>query len=362
LLLAQKPGPGNLAANNQHHADFITEELDHLLEEERNLTIRIVYIVTWTMCAVFTIAGIQRLIPLWFPLIPIATAINLQILYIKKHYHFAFKFAGTGAFIIFILEFFIISPPNIAIMVEEASIFTILGTLFFRRRFLFYANVASILIFAAGLYTMIFRGHEIPDPYPLIGGGIFVAVVISACWMFMGRSLRLLERLTEAKAALMVDPLTHTYNRAYFDTLLSQMDAISPKGSVSIFIMDIDHFKKVNDTYGHTVGDKVLEHFTKTIRKATRKSDAFIRFGGEEFALVIWHDGTLNLDDYATALLLRVQNHPYEFDTGTVVQVTTSIGGATFIPSEESIHTCLSRADQALYLAKDAGRNQVVLL
>jgi diguanylate cyclase (GGDEF)-like protein len=362
LLLLRKPRPGNLSANNQHHVYFVTEELDHLLEKERNLTIRIIYVVTWTMCAIFMIAGIQRLIPLWFLTVPLATAILLHIFYIRKQYHLAFKSAGTGTLIVFIMQFTIISIPNISIIVEEASIFTILGTLFFRRRYLFYANVASILVFAIGLYTMPFRNYVSSDPYPLVGSGVFIVIVICACWMFMGRSLRLLEKLTETKTSLMVDPLTHIYNRTYLDILLSQLDTVPPKGYVSIFILDIDHFKKVNDTFGHATGDNVLEHFTKTLQKSTRKSDALIRFGGEEFALVIWHDGNLILDDYATRLLHLVQSHPFEFEPGKVVPVTTSIGGATFIPDEESIHTCFCRADQALYLAKDAGRNQVVLL
>ena len=342
---------------------FLVEELDNLLSDEREKTVKFVVIIAWLTPLSILSPLIRHQAPLWYLGLLFLYAISIQWLYLFRKNYLAFITAGIGAVLLFIIQYVMMPFDDLTMMIESASLFTIVGTLFFRRRYLFYSNIASALLFIVAAIVMLFRHQGIAQTFNSLLDGLLVwCFVASACWLFMIRSLRLLEKLTEAKGALMVDALTETYNRAYFDSTLTQLQTNTPKDKVSLLIFDVDHFKQVNDTYGHLAGDRVLAHFTSTVRKHTRKSDVFVRIGGEEFALIVWHDEHFSLSDYASRLLLAVSNHPFQLDDVTTIPLATSIGGATYIPTGESIHNCLNRADQALYLAKDAGRNRAILL
>ncbi len=153
------------------------------------------------------------------------------------------------------------------------------------------------------------------------------------------------------------DPLTGLYNRLYIDRYLDHeiqkyKDLSTP---VSVILLDIDYFKKVNDTYGHAVGDEVLKTLAKIMESQVRSNDKTSRWGGEEFLIVL--DGTLleQAEILAEKLRLQVQQH----DFLEVPNVTCSFGVASVKP-EDSIETLVKRADDALYQAKESGRNQVI--
>lgn len=150
------------------------------------------------------------------------------------------------------------------------------------------------------------------------------------------------------------DRLTSLCNRNYFDTVstarISQQEAESR--SVSMIMADIDHFKNVNDTYGHNAGDVLLQEIAELLRNHVRKADDVIRWGGEEF-LIIAYDMELE-QAMSMAEKLRKQVEAYPFMIGE--QVTVSLGVAEK-HQQESVRECVGRADAMLYQAKAAGRN-----
>ena len=162
----------------------------------------------------------------------------------------------------------------------------------------------------------------------------------------------------------MKDGLTALPNRAYlFKTLDNEMArARRYRRDLSVVMLDIDHFKSVNDTYGHLFGDKVLINLAGTLSKEVRRQDILGRYGGEEF-LIILPETT---GDAAAALMERCQRKiadiPYDDGSGSSpVSVTISAGIAEFNTDDHSIEDLIGRADRALYRAKENGRDQVVV-
>ncbi len=170
-------------------------------------------------------------------------------------------------------------------------------------------------------------------------------------------------RLDASMELAITDQLTGLFNRRHMVNQLNQFlkRANHGDGPLSIFIADIDHFKRVNDTYGHDVGDEVLKEFASRIQENVRPSDIPCRQGGEEF-IVIMPNTTADL---ANAVAERVRRHvcaqPFEVEQGIErLDVTVSVGVATTLEAGESVDDLMKRADLALYEAKESGRNQVV--
>jgi diguanylate cyclase (GGDEF)-like protein/PAS domain S-box-containing protein len=156
------------------------------------------------------------------------------------------------------------------------------------------------------------------------------------------------------------DALTQIYNRRKITELLEEelnRFQRNPSQSFGVLMLDIDHFKKINDTYGHDVGDAALKTFSETLKTYLRKSDHFGRLGGEEF-LIIAPDTTKEaLQALADKLRKTISDTPFPH----IQHLTTSIGAAASHEGDTA-DTLLKRADTALYQAKEAGRNQVKIL
>ncbi len=156
------------------------------------------------------------------------------------------------------------------------------------------------------------------------------------------------------------DGLTKVYNRRYFFELSERMISLSKREhkAVSLLMLDIDHFKAINDTYGHQAGDTVLVAFAKKIQDMTRNSDLFARIGGEEFAVLLY-DASLE-DARAVAQNICNTIAAYDFfDKEQLIDVTVSIGVASMSHDVDSLDTLQHNADQRLYKAKESGRNCV---
>ncbi|MDH4944330.1 GGDEF domain-containing protein [Sulfurimonas sp. C5] len=154
------------------------------------------------------------------------------------------------------------------------------------------------------------------------------------------------------------DPLTDIYNRQIFNTMLQQAYADKQKdgAQVSLILFDIDHFKMVNDNYGHDMGDKVLIELTKIIGKNIRTSDVFARWGGEEFVILLPNTGSDAAYKKAEFLREIVENNEVEY----IPKITISLG-VTEIALSDKERTCFKRVDTALYKAKET-RNKAVLI
>lgn len=155
------------------------------------------------------------------------------------------------------------------------------------------------------------------------------------------------------------DGLTNLFNRRYWEScLLKEFEACKVSGSVSsLVIFDIDHFKRVNDTYGHTVGDNVIRHTCDELRKASRSSDVCGRYGGEEFTVILPGSCANQALYFAEKLRKNIEQSVVESE-GYCVQYSISLGICEISSHQTSHMAWLEHADKALYVSKESGRNR----
>ena len=158
------------------------------------------------------------------------------------------------------------------------------------------------------------------------------------------------------------DTLTQSYNRHYFYETVGQYLSEKKESEMddSLLMLDLDHFKKINDKYGHDIGDKVLISFVKICKSLIREDDIFARFGGEEFVLFLPHTDVSTASKRAKKINTSLSN--YLFECATELNVTVSIGiSVNTFPNTVQLETLFKEADKALYKAKSSGRNTFVV-
>ncbi|MBM4048248.1 MAG: diguanylate cyclase, partial [Planctomycetes bacterium] len=178
----------------------------------------------------------------------------------------------------------------------------------------------------------------------------------------MGKHISLAIKTTHLHDRAVVDGLTRLYTKQHFR---GQLEAYFDKcrrhkQPLALIMLDIDHFKSVNDTYGHLTGDVILAGVARALKKGLRKYDSAYRCGGEEMALLLPEttlDGGLRI---AERLRKQIQSKTFTAENREKVSVTISLGVADFEPTMDVVDDLISRSDQALYAAKRAGRNRVV--
>ncbi|MEH6579212.1 MAG: diguanylate cyclase [Amphritea sp.] len=167
------------------------------------------------------------------------------------------------------------------------------------------------------------------------------------------------QELEKSREDASVDPLTSLFNRRVFDMELSK-HASSARRNVSLMMIDIDFFKKFNDTYGHLMGDKVLQYVGKMVKSECTDPLLPVRFGGEEFAILMPKTTTEAAAELAESIREKIQAiRIKQKKSGDVISSITASFGVATLAAEESIETFIGRADAALYQAKEAGRNNV---
>ncbi|MBI5751336.1 MAG: GGDEF domain-containing protein [Hydrogenophilales bacterium] len=167
--------------------------------------------------------------------------------------------------------------------------------------------------------------------------------------------------LIETRQSLHEDSLTGAQNRRGMDTILLREVARAKRNQnrLVVAMMDVDHFKQVNDTYGHDVGDKLLVHLSMIAKSVMRESDALIRYGGEEFLLILPETDLQGASYVMDRLRQVIAKAPLIYDNKRI-EVTLSAGLARLGEGENG-HSLVLRADHALYEAKRAGRDRVVI-
>ncbi len=156
------------------------------------------------------------------------------------------------------------------------------------------------------------------------------------------------------------DPLTGLFNRhAFMERATYVFDLATREGfEISVLLMDLDHFKAINDKFGHASGDKVLTTFGKVVTQLVRKSDVAGRWGGEEFAFLLPHTSEDQAWKFAERLHETIGRTAFEHDSHAI-RITMSIGIVTLLKGAEcNIEKSLSMADKAMYQAKENGRNR----
>ena len=166
----------------------------------------------------------------------------------------------------------------------------------------------------------------------------------------------------------LIDNLTGVNNRRFFEQRLREETSRVKRSNIPIscLFIDIDYFKKINDTHGHPVGDEVLRHVARIIREQVRNIDIVSRYGGEEFTVILLQSDGEKSQEIAERIRVMIEHSPYLKKDGEPVPLTASIGINTLLPDQvsdeiqDTARVFVERADLALYSAKNSGRNRTV--
>ncbi|QBM17008.1 hypothetical protein MARI_11120 [Marinobacter sp. JH2] len=190
--------------------------------------------------------------------------------------------------------------------------------------------------------------------------GEFLVILSSFATIWMASD----ELQHELSEIARVDPLTGAYNRRAFDEAceIEFSRSLRSGSAFTIIMCDLDHFKKVNDQYGHHVGDQVLKRFADILRGRVRKHDVVARFGGEEFVLLLPNNNTEQGMHVAEQLKAKTAATQIELGRDIDLAISASFGVAQYCIGDREWSAVLHRADNALYAAKKQGRNRVVVL
>ena len=167
--------------------------------------------------------------------------------------------------------------------------------------------------------------------------------------------------LKQLEALAITDHLTGVFNRRHFKTIIERQMGLAARHDlpVSVLMLDIDHFKIVNDTYSHIAGDYVLHKMVRTVVQQMRVHDVIARYGGEEFIILSTEKDEDSLLIFTNRLREAIENEVFEYE-GNVIRITASFGAVLIRPGQ-SFEEGMTVVDKALYEAKDSGRNRVVL-
>ncbi|MGE8642144.1 MAG: GGDEF domain-containing protein [Achromobacter sp.] len=228
-----------------------------------------------------------------------------------------------------------------------------------------YLMLATLGLAALHAVRVVIYCAELEQPVSLLqpsAWGLFFIVCGSATVpaLFLALLLLIQTRLSEQmQAALTFDSLTRAYSRrSILDELDHELQRCSRMGGqLAVLVLDIDHFKSINDRFGHAAGDTALRHYAKVVQNAVRSSDRFGRLGGEEFVLLMYDCDPARALIHAQRVCDALRDTPLYLQGGEV-QMTTSGGLASYQPGD-SADVILARADVALYRAKEQGRDRV---
>ncbi len=182
---------------------------------------------------------------------------------------------------------------------------------------------------------------------------IALVPVIVSCYTHFNRS-----RLSDLEYASNHDDLTGTLTRRALYNLVQDSD--KQRTSLNLLMIDLDHFKSINDNHGHPVGDQMLRHFVAIAQRCLRPEDVICRMGGEEFMVVLHDLSVEGANRVATRIRSTFEDTPLTLNNGESINATVSIGVAVKYSDDDDFDSLVSKADQALYEAKNTGRNKII--
>ncbi|WP_321530421.1 GGDEF domain-containing protein [uncultured Desulfuromonas sp.] len=235
-----------------------------------------------------------------------------------------------------------------------------------RIAWMFLSVLVCLFFLGYALYALLFwneaqQWHDLVVPVIFFFGAIFVLIVC----LLAARTADDVTRLCHLEYENILDPLLGIYNRRHMDRCLrSEADKTRRYAlDLSVLLIDVDFFKKVNDTYGHLVGDRVLQALAQMVKGSVRDFDMVFRYGGEEIMVLLPYTNSNGAQTLGNRLCQWVGERCLieEVHQGEPVniQVTISVGVSTFDPAVEDEGEMVARADMALYRAKKNGRNRV---
>lgn len=217
------------------------------------------------------------------------------------------------------------------------------------------ASLLSLILLPFAMISEVFKTMAVP----MIAGNFVAAVVMLG---LLERRKSQDERETELEEFAHTDKLTGIANRLKLESAAPEIIAsvLAEERKIAVLVMDIDHFKQVNDTFGHMAGDLILADVARVLKREMRDGDLVARYGGEEFVALIAVGSEAEAHIAAERICRSVARSRHEL-RGIRLTVTISIGVHVVCDGESSLHQLMELADQALYLAKANGRNRVEL-
>jgi diguanylate cyclase (GGDEF)-like protein len=235
-----------------------------------------------------------------------------------------------------------------------------------RNRWFLLLSLTIVFIFSYIGYGIIFRNF-FNDLTDVIVPSVFF---LGACFVFLISLLSLqtaidIRKVYRLEEESITDSLTGAFNRRYLERRLGEEFSHSRQfGSpLSILLLDVDHFKEINDTAGHHAGDQVIEKLAKFILNLIRGSDVLVRFGGDEFVIIALNTPAETAGHFAKKIVKHISSQSFEvsgdLNSTLEIKLTVSIGVASLSDDIGEINQLISNADKALYCAKRDGRNCV---
>ncbi|WP_269518573.1 GGDEF domain-containing protein [Alteromonas sp. BMJM2] len=341
---------------------------DEAEARRRRLTLFFISYVGGTIMAIMAGINIGGDNPYLVTALAVSSAViylNLIISHIYPHTDFPYYVAGL--IVVFTINALVYTGGynNTGLYFVYPLIFVQIIVVSFRPALLYVAVTMMIAVF------MLFNQDVIYAQYPaedvsrfLIAMACFICVAFIAENFWHQSRKEMLEENLERMRQANTDPLTKLPNRRFLEAVYFEKVTKDPSNyfPLSTVVVDIDHFKVINDSYGHDVGDEVLIHFTKVMKSAVRTTDIVARTGGEEF-LVIFPKATLTQAlKLAEIIRGKVEANPFQKDDAHPAihhKITASFGVATAL-TDGNINATLKLADDNLYQAKKSGRNKVV--
>lgn len=238
----------------------------------------------------------------------------------------------------------VVALIGLIVMLSSSTVFAVLSTMLFGIGYLF------ISYYVMELYNL-----WIPIVLPVIFMVIAFSLSYLAKYLIKSRDFEHQYKLAT------IDGLTELYNHRYFQETLKNQVEIAKRynQTFSLIIVDIDYFKKFNDTYGHQAGDAVLKQVAQTLKKNARTTDVVCRYGGEEMSIILPNTSLEEALYSANRINKAVAEKEFYLNSNTIGKVTISVGVATFPQDAQTAQELIEKADKGLYYAKEHGRNQV---
>lgn len=239
------------------------------------------------------------------------------------------------------------------------ALIMIVSTIVFLSSSALFASISTTLLgtayYFSSYYIMKFFNLWVPDILPLFSILITFAISYLAKYLLKSRDFEHQYKLATT------DGLTDLYNHRYFqDTLRKQLDTAKRyEQPFSLIILDIDFFKKFNDSYGHQSGDAVLQEVAQRLKRNTRATDFVCRYGGEEMSIILPFTDREEAESNAERICKAISEKPFKLPNNVECEVTISLGVSTYPQDGDTPQKIIERADKALYWAKEHGRNQV---
>lgn len=327
-------GPAQKTYKNIPFYKLIEQTKGHQISEQYNFKDKIVFVGT-TAQSLFDTKSVP--IDKIYPGVEIhATYLNniLDNTFIKKTTH------ATDTIIIISLIVIITT----IVFLSTSSLFAIISS-----------SLLATAYYMASYYVMKYFNLWMPVIIPMFAILMTFAISYLAKYLLKSRDFEYQYKLATT------DGLTELYNHRYFqDTLRKQIDTAKRYSQpFSLIIIDIDFFKKFNDSYGHQAGDAVLKGVAHILKRNTRATDFVCRYGGEEMSIILPYTDREEAMTNAQRICNAVANHKFKLPNNVECNVTISLGVSTFPQDGDTPQIIIEKADKALYQAKEQGRNQV---